>query len=269
MIINSSLLLSTAITLLFICLCGPAGLAANPSKDSICDAAADHYLVTEDYTAAIRLHREFLQKHPANALAHYHLGFAYGMTGDETQELTEYQSAAALGLSRWDLFLNMGTAFLANGNLTAATDALRHAVRLDSNQPESHYNLGLVYERRDMLTEAEQEMLSTLRLAPKQQDARNMLGVIYARQGKKAEASAQWHALLREAPDYSQARTNLAILESKAVEGHGEAFAHAAAIPSSPIPSAQGCAGTIEDALRVTPEESRLTGKCAPNSSAR
>ena len=164
------------------------------------------------------------------------------MTGDKTQELTEYQRAAALGLSRWDLFLNMGIAFLANGNPPAAMDALRHAVRLDPNQPESHYNLGLVYERRDMLTEAEQEMLSTLRLAPKQPDARNMLGVIYARQGKKAEASAQWSALLREAPDYIQARTNLAIVESKTVEDHGEAFTHAATIPSSPIPIARGCA---------------------------
>ena len=235
----SSLLSSIAIALLFICLCGPAALAANPSKESICDATADHYLVTEDYTAAIRLHRELLQKHPANALAHYHLGFAYGMTGDETQELNEYQRATALGLSRWDLFLNIGIAFLTNGNLAAATDALRHAVRLDSKQPESHYKLGLVYERRNMLTEAEQEMLSTLRLAPKLQDARNMLGVIYARQGKKAEASAQWSLLLREAPDYSQARTNLEIVKSKAVEGDRETFAHAATIPSSPISGAK------------------------------
>ena len=47
-----------------------------------------------------------------------------------------------------------------------------------------------------------------------------------------AEASAQWSALLREAPEYSQARTNLAILQGKAVEGHAEAFAHAAATPS-------------------------------------
>ena len=239
---SGSLSSSIAIALLVICFCGPAGLAANPSNGPICDVTADHYLALEDYTVAIRLHREFLQKHSANALAHYHLGFAYGMRGDEMQELDEYQHAIALGLSRWDLFLNTGVAFLASGNLSAATDALQRAVQLDPSQPESHYNLGLVYERRDMLPEAEQEMLSTLGLEPNELDARNMLGVIYARQGKKAEASAQWSALLREAPGYSEARTNLANLEGKAVEGHGEAFAHAAAIPRLPIPSARECA---------------------------
>jgi Tfp pilus assembly protein PilF len=99
---------------------------------------ADHYLALEDYSVAIPLHREFLQKHPANALAHYHLGFAYGMTGDEMQELHEYQHAIALGLSRWDLFLNTGVAFLASGNLRAATNALQRAVQLDPSQSESH-----------------------------------------------------------------------------------------------------------------------------------
>ena len=117
-------------------------------------------------------------------------------------------------------FLIWGS-FLVDGNLPAASDALRHAVRLDSEQPEPHYGLGLIYERRNMLTEAEQEMLTTLRLDPERLDARNMLGVIYARQGKKAEASAQWSTLLREAPGYSPARTNLAIIEGKPVELSG------------------------------------------------
>jgi Flp pilus assembly protein TadD len=116
------------------------------------------------------------------------------MTGDETREINEYERATALGLSRWDLFLNLGIAFRVNGNLPAATDALRRAVQLDSEQPEPHYNLGLVvfYEQRSMLTRG---------------------------------------ALLREAPGYSPARTNLAIIEGKAVDGHVRAFAHAATIP--------------------------------------
>lgn len=158
MITNVSRLSVAAIALLLLCLCRPAGVAANPDKESICDATADYFLAAENYAAAIRLHREFLRKHPAGALAHYHLGFAKGMAGDKTRELSEYQRAAALGLSRWDL----GIALLQNGDLGAATDALRLAVRLDPSRPESHFNLGLIYERRDMLTEAEQEMLAAL-----------------------------------------------------------------------------------------------------------
>jgi tetratricopeptide (TPR) repeat protein len=84
----------------------------------------------KNYPEAIRLHREVLRKHPENALAHYHLGFAEGMVGNKTQELNEYRRAAALGLSSWDLFLNTGLALFENGSLDAATDALRLAVRL-------------------------------------------------------------------------------------------------------------------------------------------
>jgi len=80
-------------------------------------------LVVEHYPEAIRLHREFLRKFPTNALGHYHLGFAEGMTGDTSAELVEYQRAATLGLSRWDLFLNIGIALLEKSDLGAATEA--------------------------------------------------------------------------------------------------------------------------------------------------
>ena len=46
-----------------------------------------------------------------NALAHYHLGFAYGMTGNVSKEISEYRTAIGLGLKVWDLFLNLGLAY--------------------------------------------------------------------------------------------------------------------------------------------------------------
>ena len=212
---NRPVLSVAAIALLLACLWSPAGVAANPGEEQVCNVTADYFLGAENYPEAIRLHREVLRKHPENALAHYHLGFAEGMVGDRTQELNEYRRAAALGLSSWDLFLNTGLALFENGSLEAATDALRLAVRLGPSHPESHFNLGLIYERRDMLAEAEQEMLASLRLEPEQLDARNMLGVIYARQGRTAQASAQWRDVLRNAPDYGPARANLTILDGK------------------------------------------------------
>jgi Flp pilus assembly protein TadD len=124
---------------------------------------------------------------------------------------------------------------LENGNLKAATDALRHAVGLDPSQPESHFNLGLVYERRDMLTEAEQEMRATLCLEPGQLDARNMLGVIYARQGNIARASVEWRDLLQDAPDYNPARANLMMLgDNQSVSGDKEALLRPLLRPPAP-----------------------------------
>jgi Flp pilus assembly protein TadD len=175
MIRKGPLLSVAAMALLLAYLWSPAAVAADPAEEQICDATADYFLSAENYPEAIRLHREVLRKHPENALAHYHLGFAEGMVGERTQELNEYRRAAKLGLLSWDLFLNTGLALFESGSLEAATDALRLAVRLGPRHPESHYNLGLIYERRDMLTDAEQEMLASLRLEPEQLDARNML----------------------------------------------------------------------------------------------
>jgi tetratricopeptide (TPR) repeat protein len=198
---------------------------AGGTERQICDVGADYALGLEHYPDAIRLHADVVRKHPDDALAHYHLGFAEGIIGNKTAELSEYQRAAALGLRNWDLFLNLGLAQLENGDLDAATDSLQRAVLLGEDHSESHFNLALVYERRGMLADAERETLDSLRLNPGQPDARNSLGVIYAEEGKTVRASMVWRELVREAPDYQPARTNLALLGSPSEVALGQTAA--------------------------------------------
>jgi Flp pilus assembly protein TadD len=199
--------------------------SAGVAEDQVCDVAADYSLGVEDYSEAIRRHVQVLSEHPDNALAHYHLGFALGMVGNEMAEIREYQRAEALGLTSWDLFLNLGLAQLENGDLDAATASLRRAVLFGENHSESHFNLALVEERRGMLTDSEHETLASLSLNPEQPDARNLLGVIYAHQGETASASRVWHELIRDMPDYEPARTNLSILGSTSKVATGETAA--------------------------------------------
>jgi Flp pilus assembly protein TadD len=215
------------------------GFACNASAgepaEQVCDVGADYFLGVEDYSETIRLHAEVLRKHPDNALAHYHLGFAQGMTGNRTAEVREYRRAEALGLRNWDLFLNMGLAQLANGDLDAASDSLRRAVLLGEDHFEAHFNLALVYERRGMLADAESEMLTSLRLNPGEPDARNTLGAIYAQEGNTDRASMIWRELVREAPDYEPARVNLAILGSQSAVARGETAAVALPSPAAAV----------------------------------
>ncbi len=166
----------------------------------------------ENYPEAIRRHREVIKEHPDNALAHYHLGFAEGLIGEHRQELSEYQAAVRLGLSDWDLFLNLGLLYLEINQPDTAIDVLQLATLLAPEHPETHYNLGIAYERRGKLKQAEQEILLSLRLDPLQVDARNQLGVIYAEEGNYSRARAEWQELADSAPDYSPARENLALL---------------------------------------------------------
>ena len=185
--------------------------AAVSSRNEICDATADYFLGIEDYPEAAKLHRILVAAHPDDALAHYHLGFAYGMLGRHTDELAEYRQAVSLGLKQWDLFLNLGLVYLEDGNTDAATGALATAVALGPGHAEAHFNLGLVYERRGKLAEARREMLTSLRLDPNQAEARNMLGVIYAEDGDYATAHEVWSDLARTG--FEPARANLAILD--------------------------------------------------------
>ena len=185
----------------------------------MCNPLADYYLGMEDYPEAIRLHQEVIKEHPDNALAHYHLGFALGLMGQHQQELAEYKKAVQLGLSDWDLFLNLGLLYLETNQLDTATDVLELATLLAPERPETHYNLGIAYDRRGKLKQAEQEILLSLRLDPSQIDARNQLGVIYAEEGNFSRARDEWQELADSAPTYSPARENLALLR-QVEQGH-------------------------------------------------
>ena len=190
---------------------------SQPSADTqdaqVCDPLADYFLGMEDYPEAIRRHRIVIQENPANALAHYHLGFAYGLMGEHRLELSEYQKAISLGLDDWQLFLNLGLLYLDNGQLRDATEVLRLATLLGPDHAEPHFNLGLAYERRGMLGPAEQQVLLSLEIDPGQVDAHNTLGAIYAEEGKYLRASQEWNEIVRANPDYAPARANLNILE--------------------------------------------------------
>ena len=209
-----------AIALTILLPCRASSWAAS-SKGEICNVDADFALRLGDYPAAITLHSKVLRAHNDNALAHYHLGFAYGMKGRKADEINEYLAAARLGLVQWDLFLNLGVAYL-DQNDRKAIKTLQIAVLLGPNHPETHFNLAIAYERSNRLREALQEIIVSLHLAPKNPDAQNTKGIICAEMGNLACARDEWANIVQVRPSYAPARVNLAILsESQAVSTSG------------------------------------------------
>jgi tetratricopeptide (TPR) repeat protein len=199
-------------SVLLILLLVPIARDAMAADQEVCDTAADFALGQEDYSAAVRLHQKHVRSHPDDALAHYHLGFADGMMGRRADEISEYGIAAHLGLQKWDLFLNLGLAYLDQNDLVEATTALETAAALGPEHAETHFNLALVYERRYLLGEALREITTSRRLAPEDRDAANTNAIICAEMHKPSCAYDIWTRLIRIAPDYAPARTNLSIL---------------------------------------------------------
>ena len=227
-------MLFAAIVLALLLPCIASSWAA-ASKEEICDVDADFALGLENYPAAIALHRKVLRAQSDNALAHYHLGFAYGMTGHETDEINEYLAAARLGLDKWDLFLNLGLVYLGRNDGPKAIKMLQTAVLLGPQHPEAHFNLAIAYEKGNRLRDALQEIIVSLRLAPEDPDERNTKGIICAELKNLVCARDEWTHLVQVAPNYAPARVNLAILSgshmpltastSSALGGDGFAFA--------------------------------------------
>jgi Flp pilus assembly protein TadD len=187
-------------------------------QEEICDTSADYALGTEDYAAAITLHRKILRSQPENALAHYHLGFAYGMTGRSSDEMREYLTAVDLGLRKWDLYLDLGLAYLEHNDYPRAISALETSVLLGPQHSETHLNLAIADEKASRLNEAMKEVTVVLQMAPSDVDARNTKAIICADLGDLGCARDEWTLLTRIAPEYVPARTNLAILNGSARE---------------------------------------------------
>ncbi len=200
----------------------PISAASSASSEAVCDVRADYALGVEDYPEAIRLHENVLRQNPNDALAHYHLGYAYGMNHDAAGELREYRHAEQLGLLQWDLFLNLGILYLENHDTNAAIAALTTAAKLGTRHQEAHFNLALAYERAGLLPEARREILASLKLEPAQLDAQNTLGVISAEMGDYESARAVWTKLIRTDPDYQPARRNLDTFEQSSTNNASE-----------------------------------------------
>jgi tetratricopeptide (TPR) repeat protein len=186
--------------------------AAMTAKERVCDVAADIALGLGDYPTAITLHRRLLQSEGNNALAYYHLGFAYGMEGRVTEEIDEYHKAMNLGLNKWDLFLNLGLAYYDRNEVEHAIAAFTTAIALGPQHAETHFNLAVIYEKENRLDEALHEIIASLVLAPNDPDAVNTDAIICAKMGNLVFARNIWTQLIQAAPDYAPARANLALL---------------------------------------------------------
>ncbi len=232
---------------LLICILGVSASRAADFKEQVCDITADYALRLEDYPAAIALHRKLIRSHPDDALAHYHLGFAYGMMGRSSDEIREYLDAVRLGLRQWDLFLNLGLAYLEQRDYPLAVNALDTSVLLGPEHPEVHLNLAIAYEQAGHLHEAMKAIVASLRTAPADPDIRNTKAIICSELGDLKCAHDEWALLIQIAPNYAPARTNLAILMGSAPES----------LPSNPntaeIPQLLESASWSNDKLVPTP----------------
>jgi tetratricopeptide (TPR) repeat protein len=205
-----------------IALCLGAGCAKRDMvKESVpaarwaCDREADEAMKRHDYQEAIRLHRRLLETEPHNALALYHLGYAYGQTGDHDREVFFYERAAGLGFEEGHIYFNLGMAYGESNRIDEAIESFQKALKLDPDSADNHFGLALAYQRSFVDYRAEGEFLKAIELDPAHIEARLYLSMLYADRGEMEKAASQLRDILKIDPSNSGAREFLKRIEGE------------------------------------------------------
>jgi len=184
-----------------------------PEKTWTCDKAADEAMKRNDYEAAILLHQHFLEKEPTNGLALYHLGYAFGKTGNHVKEVLYYEKAIALGFKEDNIFFNLGMAYGELNRIKNSIRAFKKALDSNPESADNHYGLALAYQRSVADTLAEKEFLKAIKIDPAHVDARLYLSMLYADMGELQKAAEQLRNILEIDPTHRRASEFLKRIE--------------------------------------------------------
>jgi tetratricopeptide (TPR) repeat protein len=218
---NWTFLCNLALTLSALCLgtgCSKAflGEKADAEKKWICDNDADEAMKRNDYDAGISLHERFLEKEPENALALYHLGYAYGQTGDHLKEVSYYERAISHGFKNDFIFYNLGMAYAELNELDKSVGAYKKALEMDPESADIHFGLAMAYYQMGIADkQAEEEFLNAIKIDPEHVDARLYLSLLYRELGEIQKAAEQLHKVLEIDPNNSGAQKFLKKIEQE------------------------------------------------------
>jgi tetratricopeptide (TPR) repeat protein len=189
---------------------------SDPGNIGPCDDEADRAMHQQDYQSGILLHERLLEKDPGNALASFHLGYAYGQIGDHRKEVFYYEKAIASGFSTDRIYFNLGMAYGELSEIEKSIAAFKKALEINPESSNSHFGLALAYYQNgfaDDLTEG--EFLKAVDIDPTNLDARLYLNIFYVERGKIQKASHQLREILKIDPTNTRARELLEKIEKK------------------------------------------------------
>ena len=197
------------------CSKGLFGRNTGIDKTWICDEEADNAMRQQDYEAGILVHQRFLEKEPENALALYHIGYAYGQIGNHLKEVFHYEKAIALGFGEHRIFFNLGMAYGELNQGKKSIRAFKKALDIDPDSADNHFGLAMAYQRNLDDKLAEEEFLKVIKIAPGHLDARLYLSILYTDMGDLQKAGNQLREILEIDPTHKTAHEFLESIEKE------------------------------------------------------
>jgi len=181
----------------------------------VCPEYADLPLRQGQFEEAVEQHLKVLSQEPDNGLAHYHLGYAYGQLGLNTEEIVEYQRAIDLGMEKGDLFYNLGMAYMELEEYDRAERSFHQAVEKEPDYGENHRGLGLAHLKQEHYHEAIISCRRATTLEPDDPDNWHCLALAAAKADQVGESWNAVKELRKLDPDYMLDPFLLEIFPSK------------------------------------------------------
>jgi Flp pilus assembly protein TadD len=169
----------------------------------VCPEYADLPLRQARYEEAINQHLRVLSQEPGNALAHYHLGYAYGQIGLHPDETAEYLRAIDLGMERGDLFYNLGMAYMELDEYVRAEQSFQRAVEIEPECGENYRGLGMASLRQQHYHEAIVSCRRATKLEPNDPDSWHCLALAAAKADQVGESWTAVKQLRQLDPNYT------------------------------------------------------------------
>lgn len=148
--------------------------------------------------------------HPANPLAHQHLGYALQLLDRPDEALESYRTAARLAPGDAAPWVNMAAIHLARENWPDALLAAREAVQRAPSLPEAQHNLGFALLENGQPAAALAPLQEAIRLRPDFAEGYLHLGRAEAELGRLEVAAAAYMHCLRIDSSHTGAAVNLA-----------------------------------------------------------
>lgn len=199
--------------LLFAALLAQSLLAQiTPAQSADFDAAGKKALDARNYPEAIAAFRQAVAADPADYAAHFNLGFAYTMAGNDAQAVDEFKKVLELHPGIFEPQLNLGVSLLRLSRFAEAETAYRAALSIKPESAASEEGLGRALAHQNKMTDAEPHYRKAVSLDPSYQNSLLDLAVAYEANHQSAAAIA----IFREFPTdpAAEERMGALLLES-------------------------------------------------------
>jgi tetratricopeptide (TPR) repeat protein len=183
-------------------------LAVLLAQSTAFDAAGKKALDAHNYSGAVAAFRQAVAADPKDYAAHFNLGFAYTMAGQDAEAVEEYKTVLDLHPGVFQAQLNLGVSLLRLSRFADAETAYRATLSIQADSAAAEEGLGRALAHENKCSEAEPHYRKAAALDPAYMSSLLELAELFEANHQDAEAIA----VFREFPSDPAAQERMGAL---------------------------------------------------------